>query len=364
MLKLKPVQVARALTHKLLRLTILPIEDCILSCTYCYEDHVGENRAIYKLKQAISDNKRFRVAANDELTQLELEYNVRNRSATFKPMSRSTINGIKNLLTTRKKKGLEVLYLSWFGGEPLMEIAIIKEIHEHANSLNLKVIANATTNYVPVTSKVLAKLCAFGLNRFQVSLDGSQQDHDQTRISVSGKGTYKRIMSNLIQARETDLDFNIGLRIHSHPGNYPRMPDFLREISETFLHDKRFSVDLHAVGDYGGDAVKDMDIFNATEQAKMIEDIKQYVKYSYHKPILSEEEAEPYVCYACHPNFFVIRASGDIAKCTVSLKKIGTLAENGQLDIDGEKHKFFLRGWNDFNPANVNLKQLECAYSK
>jgi uncharacterized protein len=55
------------------------------------------------------------------------------------------------------------------------------------------------------------------------------------------------------------------------------------------------------------------------------------------------------VCFASRPNSFVIRASGDVGKCTVALSdpanSIGRIHGDGTLKVRSEALAPWLRGW-------------------
>ncbi len=92
--------------------TIIPTLACSCRCTYCYELHP---------------------------------------SLTKSKMSREAINNLKNYIS-KKAKNLKKLVISWFGGEPLLCIDIIKEISEFCLDLCL---SNLVTNGVLLNKKML-----------------------------------------------------------------------------------------------------------------------------------------------------------------------------------------------------------------
>jgi len=65
------------------------------------------------------------------------------------------------------------------------------------------------------------------------------------------------------------------------------------------------------------------------------------------------------VCYAARGNSFVVRANGDLAKCTVALSspenRVGRLSEVGRLELDSVKMGGWLRGL-----FSGDAKQLRC----
>jgi len=342
MLPIQPQQVVQAFSREFFRLTILPTGNCNLSCVYCYEDHIEVNRNNFATKTNYIP-------------------------AHMKPLSRPHINGIKNLITYLHRNGLKFLVISWFGGEPLLEPKIIEEIHNHANSLGIKKITgHATTNYTAVNEKMLSKYCAMGLNEFQVSLDGAEEDHNKTRIGVGGKGSYKKIMTNLLIAKESSHQFSIQLRIHIHPQNIKNMAAFLIYIRDTFLVDKRFTVDLKPVGDYGGESVKDMKVLGWGEEETIVENLQKYlIPKKQKKPTRQAQNQGCYVCYAASPNSYVILNTGEVAKCTVTFKVVGALFENGEIRTNDGKVNWYYRGWDRVKASGgKDTKLLTCPHAE
>src|SRR5215210_7733029 len=96
------------LSNRLLHLILLPTEQCNFRCVYCYEDF----------------------AAGE--------------------MARPMVNGVKSLLA-RRIANLDLLSLSWFGGEPLLAWPIVEEVQSFALELvrdhpRVRLSSNLTTN--------------------------------------------------------------------------------------------------------------------------------------------------------------------------------------------------------------------------
>jgi uncharacterized protein len=138
------------ITNRHLELIIFPTEQCNFRCTYCYEEFL-----IGKMKAGVVD-------------------------------------GIKKLIMRRADK-LDSLKISWFGGEPLAAKNIVFEISEFIQKLlvdypNLKYMSDMTTNAYQLDEKTLHKLVALGINNFQISLDGTEDIHNKTRLRIDGAG--------------------------------------------------------------------------------------------------------------------------------------------------------------------------------
>jgi uncharacterized protein len=362
-----------ALHTKMLQLIILPTEKCNFRCTYCYEDF-----AIGKLKRPV-------------------------------------INGIKNLITARlERDSLDVLTLSWFGGEPLLAKEIMYEIAEHAHEQHqagrLKVFGgDVTTNAYLLTPTVLKRLCALKQNSYQVSLDGWEDGHNQTRKYASGEGTFDPIWRNLLDAQQTAEDFRITLRLHLTRENEASMNTLVDNVVRQFGKDPRFNVFFKTIENLGGPKAGDIKTVNKTTAAKRSEVLVKLTRDAGMQTtavidgpesntgagassgagvqLATEEKKavaasatpgkyhyEGYICYAAKPNSLMIRADGSIGKCTVLMhdprNRIGQINEDGTMVLDSALvNKVWMRGFVSGKPMELgcpaqNLPKYEAPLVK
>ncbi len=307
------------MSNEYLELIILPTEQCNFRCTYCYEDFsIGK-------------------------------------------MQRPTIDGIKNLISKRMPE-LKILKISWFGGEPLAAKDVIAEICQHIIELKsqfpkLHYESVMTTNGYHLNQAMLHKLSVLGMNDYQISLDGHDEVHNQTRIRADGAGTFQKIWENLLAAKNTDLDFGIMIRIHVTPDNIASLPILINRINLNFRNDPRFRLFFKAIEDLGGPNSKSFNVLKGKDKQTILNELYTLVD----PKILIEkiENKKPYICYAAQGNSFVIRANGKLGKCTVALNDmrndIGHLSADGHFMIDNKKFQPWVRG-----VSNFNLKNLEC----
>ncbi|MBC7882215.1 MAG: radical SAM protein [Anaerolineae bacterium] len=312
---------ARLVANNYFQLIILPTENCNFRCTYCYED--------------------FSIGR----------------------MKRETIEGIKALLT-RRHEDLSNLRVSWFGGEPLVAKDIVFEVAEHATALasrsKMKYVGTMTTNAYLLDIKTATRLCNAGVTAYQISLDGPRDVHDRSRLRADGKGTFDQIWSNLLAIRDSDLPVWISLRVHIKPETLASMDELIEQFRQEFLHDKRFSVFFKAVEHLGGPNDDDTNIFSQAEQASVTRALKTKLYGSPTGPL--DFMFEDYVCYAARPNSLLIRANGDLGKCTVALydqrNRLGRLLPDGTLEVIPGKLDPWVQGIKTLNPA-----QLACPLS-
>jgi uncharacterized protein len=282
-----------------LNLIILPTEACNFRCTYCYETF---------------ENKK---------------------------MPRSVVSGIKSLIDRRGEE-LDELEISWFGGEPLLALDVITEISKHALDVakteGFTFRSGMTTNGYFLDQDRFLQCLDHKIDFFQISLDGSPDDHNASRKLASGGGTFDRIWSNLIALQGTRAEFVVLLRLHYTMENFISVGQFARRIRDVFGDDRRFRYFFHHIARLGGP--NDGCITIVSEQ-----DQKEIEAHLWDASGLSRPpgEDETYVCYAAKGNSLVIRSTGRLAKCTVALNDrcndIGWISENGEIRIDQAKYQ-------------------------
>jgi len=310
-------RVAHALNPRALELILLPTEQCNFRCRYCYED--------------FADGR----------------------------MQESVIFGIKNLLAARAPE-LDDLRVSWFGGEPLLNRHAISEISRFCVDLeaawpNLKYRGSMTTNASLLDHATLAQLVAWGIAHYQITLDGPEHLHDQLRVTRTGKGTFDKVWRNLLAMKSSPFAVKVAIRLHYRRESYTELFPLIDSINAEFAGDDRFEVLLKAVARLGGAADGDIQPVSALDQRAIEQDLFSRLR-------LAVQTADgPYVCYAADANSLVIRANGEINKCTVALRddinRIGRLNIDGSVTIDQAKFRRWIEPLVSGDPD-----RMECPY--
>src|SRR3982751_1040027 len=137
-----------------LQFTLLASEDCNFRCQYCYEEFAR---------------------------------------GTMQPQVRT---GIKKLVEKRLD-GLRHFSVSWFGGEPLYGFKAIEDLApfflQTAEEHSLRFSSGMTTNGYLLTPDIADKLLAWQIDRFQITIDGTPENHDRSRPTRDGQGSFATI---------------------------------------------------------------------------------------------------------------------------------------------------------------------------
>ena len=141
-------------------LTICPTMGCNFDCPYCFENHKAGK------------------------------------------MTEKTQNDVANLaermLDASQNK---VMFVTWFGGEPLLAPDVIENLSKRLMALcekkGAEYSASIVTNGYLLTQENADILTRCGVKISQITLDGVGEAHDKTRHLAGGGATFERITENL-----------------------------------------------------------------------------------------------------------------------------------------------------------------------
>lgn len=119
-----------------------------------------------------------------------------------------------------KRRNLEV---DFFGGEPLMNWQVVKDLVAYARSIEKDAGKNfrftLTTNGVLLDDEV-TEFCNREMHNVVLSLDGRKEVNDHFRVDVAGNGSYERIVPNFqrfVAARGDKSYYMRGTYTHYNP---------------------------------------------------------------------------------------------------------------------------------------------------
>ena len=164
---------------------------CNLNCSYCFasQGHYHGDRAVMSL----------------EVGKRALDFLIENSG---------------------KRRNLEV---DFFGGEPLMNFDVVKELVAYARTREKECGKNfrftLTTNGLLINDDVI-DFANRECSNVVLSLDGRREVHDRFRVDYAGNGSWERIVpkfQKLVEAREGKNYYMRGTFTHANP-------DFLEDI--------------------------------------------------------------------------------------------------------------------------------------
>jgi len=127
----------------------------------------------------------------------------------------------------------ETLLLSFFGGEPLLNLPVMYAMAERASEAckarGVTLAINIITNGLLLTPEVVDRLEPLGLNGIKITLDGDRDTHNRMRPLRGGQGTFDRIVENIRRVAGRCSIAIGGNFDESSVDSYPALLDFLRE---------------------------------------------------------------------------------------------------------------------------------------
>lgn len=170
--------------HDAFSLTLMVNHACNLRCTYCY---TGE-----KFSRAMSP--------------------------------RTAQKAVDRALASLKPGG--ALDLGFFGGEPLLDAALIRDTirdaREKAAPRGIEVIPGLTTNGTVTDPVAWEVLTDPGLN-LSISHDGLPEVHDRHRVDPAGKGSSAAVERTIRRLLDAGREFNVVVVVR--PDTVDRLPD-------------------------------------------------------------------------------------------------------------------------------------------
>lgn len=148
-----------------LHLTIAPTLDCNFRCDYCYEEHL--------------------------------------RVTMSRPVQEALLRWVEE-----RSKRIELLHVTWFGGEPTLPGAfqvvdtLSRSFQELARERGFTYQAQFVTNGYLLDRPRVEKLASLGVREVQVTLDGPPALHDRRRFLAGGQGSFDRIVRNLKESAD------------------------------------------------------------------------------------------------------------------------------------------------------------------
>lgn len=232
-------------------------------------------------------------------------------------MNKDIIKGIEKFIQN-KSHDLRFLNIQWFGGEPLLAANLIEELSKRFMNIceknKIHYTARMTTNGYLLNKNMLKKMINVGVTRYQITIDGPSNIHDQKRMLKNGHRTYKKIITNLRQMHNTDLNFEIIIRVNIDGENIDYIPELIDDLKHYISNDHRFRINFQTIRKWGSandPLIQGVDLKDIYELFKKAKDKGFNIVLS---DILRPNGS---ICYAGNPYSYVIGSDGAVYKCTV-----------------------------------------------
>lgn len=197
--------------------TIQPSANCQLGCAYCGQVHEKLNLSAHQ--------------------------------------SEKIYRYIESELSAHPYKGIAI---TWYGAEPLLGMNGIRDLSHKLLALTqkneLRYRASIITNGLAMKEHIFKELVDLQVTRYQITLDGTQEKHDNSRFTKKGGKTYKPILKNIVTAVHHPLykekKCGILIRCNVHRQNYASIDKLIQALYDLGIHDQ-ISMDFAPIHDWG-----------------------------------------------------------------------------------------------------------------
>lgn len=282
--QIKYVKFISAFSKESLNLTIATTTGCNFMCSYCYE----QGTTPITMDKTIEDN-------------------------------------ILSYVNNQNSKNMNI---TWYGGEPLMNFKSIERLTK--GFINLKKFDHI--NYRIVTNGYFLdeKKCFFfakqNVTNIQVTLDGTSQTHNKSRIAKNGRPTFNRILTNLDKAINILPKCIFNIRVNINKNNIEDFAKLYSDLCSRWEGHYNFFITYAFVEDYG--SCNDT-VLNNNEKISFLKNLRENYKIYLDQDF---PRAHRSLCCANSINSYVIAPDGNLYKCWVDIGKkdkcIGSIFQN------------------------------------
>lgn len=293
-----------------LTLFILPTGECNFNCVYCFE-------------------------AEKSLFSGAMTLDAQNAILKF---------------VQRQIPNHKALHITWFGGEPLLEPQIIKNLSDKfiriCGARFLPYSAEIITNGFFLDAEMFDMLYNLKVYQYLITIDGFKEQHDKLRFTRNGMGSYDVIMNNLLKIRDNKkYKFaQIRIRVNMTRSFLDILDGFIYFLDSSFSDDPRFSFQFEPAMNCSDSKSSDDDWFvSYKELFPRLHKNEIYMnkfRREYHK-ILPINPGP--MCEANRKNSFAITPDLKVHKChkhyDMPANNIGQISLKGDLLLDEALHK-------------------------
>lgn len=244
-------------------LTIAPTSYCNFNCIYCYEKY------------------RPKVYMNKETADKLIEF-------------------------VSDQKQLKDLNVMWYGGEPLLNFKMIKELTQKFKDMDLNYSAGMITNGYLLNQNVADKLDGLNIRFVQITLDGLREVHDARRFNVRTNNSFDKIISNIDYLLSVNTNLYVSIRVNIDKTNEGSFPDLVRFIKERYDKYPNLGVSPSYVQDTGTINSCHFDRINKAVFKLKYCDLNVFDYFP---------DKKSSICMARHINSYLINSDGGIYKC-------------------------------------------------
>lgn len=246
-------------------IVINPTLDCNLSCWYCYESRVAGSSMDIDLADAV----------------------------------------LKNLKVHLDEQPYSLLKISFFGGEPFLRPTIIKHIIKGADIFCQKnkigLFLDFTTNGTLCPKSIINLLKEFSCT-FQITLDGSKEQHNKIKYTKSKKtDTFALTLKNIYYIQREIKNCHISVRINFDKNTLDNFDSILEALKD--LDRSKTMIILKRIWQVNS---------NDIDQSMIFASLRKLFENNF----VVDYYSQGGICFADRRNQVLINYDGNVFKCT------------------------------------------------
>lgn len=161
------------------------------------------------------------------------------------PMSEETAD--KTVAFILANYGGKKVRLNWFGGEPLMNVAVIDRICTGLEAAGVDFISHMVSNAYLFSDELVARAkTLWKLKRVQITVDGTEEVYNRCKAYVYRQGSaYQVVMSNI--GRLLDAGIGVSARLNMDSHNADNLLELADEMAQRFAGREGLGVYAHLI---------------------------------------------------------------------------------------------------------------------
>lgn len=212
--------------------------------------------------------------------------NVMSKDIAFK-----SIDYYIKLFDEKVKKGFNSdPVISFYGGEPLLNFTLIKEIIKYCNDnySHYKIRYNFTTNGVLLTEEIIEFILKNNI-LVTFSLDGDKQEHDRKRKFNNKKGSFDIVYNNIVKFQEKNSLLKKKIKINFNCC-YDNQTDLVKVLNFYKKHSKLFEpfhVSFNKIIDFN------TNYYDDEKDDTILEKSLSLLKHEYINNVINKKNIDP-----------------------------------------------------------------------
>ncbi|MDR1730309.1 MAG: SPASM domain-containing protein [Prevotellaceae bacterium] len=273
---------------------------------------------------------------------------------------------LKKFLSTQAES-LRELKIRWSGGEPLLVWKKIKLLTTAIleNAQHLQYNFSMATNGYYLNEIVANELYDLHFSDLQITIDGTQAEHNKIRFTATDKDTYSKIIDGIKIASKI---MPIRIRFNVYQENKNSFPNFLDELEKRNVNNENIEIFVKPIlskqdSSCSCGLLDDKEFFEQELKLCSIAEKKGF-KYSMHPNFRNDVR-----CLFHQTNSFVIDPDLSLYKCALDVglksKEVGKINSFSKIEISDDE---YIKNCLSYSPITMdecrNCKVLPICYGK